>query len=143
MKICAKCLEECFDEDLKCINCGSEDLVDQKDFNSIKDKLINTNVFERKVLCKNERYNAIHCYLCKRYGDGYWRKTKSYSVVSDHDTSSTIKDDRIVVVCPYCKSTDVKKITVTSKAIHTAVFGIFSLGRNSKQWHCNNCVSDF
>lgn len=45
--------------------------------------------------------------------------------------------------CPYCQSTDTKKITNTSKAVHTAIFGIFSLGRNSKQWHCNNCGSDF
>ena len=54
---------------------------------------------------------------------------------------NTVKQQTIT--CPYCKSTDVKKITVTSKAIHTAAFGIFSIGRNSKQWHCNNCKSDF
>lgn len=47
------------------------------------------------------------------------------------------------ITCPYCKSTDCKKITNTSKAVHTAIFGIFSLGRNSKQWHCNSCKSDF
>lgn len=47
------------------------------------------------------------------------------------------------ITCPYCKSTDVKKITVTSKAIHTAVFGLFSLSRNSKNYHCNNCGSNF
>lgn len=45
--------------------------------------------------------------------------------------------------CPYCHSTETKKITNTSKAIHTAVFGIFSVSRNSKQWHCNKCGSDF
>lgn len=45
--------------------------------------------------------------------------------------------------CPYCHSSNVKKITTTSKAVHTALFGIFSLSRNSKQWHCNNCNSDF
>lgn len=48
-----------------------------------------------------------------------------------------------VVQCPYCKSTNTKKITTTSKAVHTALFGIFSMGRNSKQWHCDNCGSDF
>lgn len=47
------------------------------------------------------------------------------------------------VTCPYCKSTNTKKITNTSKAVHTALFGIFSISRNSKQWHCNNCKSDF
>lgn len=47
------------------------------------------------------------------------------------------------VTCPYCKSTNTKKISATSKAVHTAFFGIFSISRNSKQWHCNDCNSDF
>ena len=44
---------------------------------------------------------------------------------------------------PYCHSKDTQKITNASKAVHTAVFGIFSMGRNSKNFHCNNCNSDF
>lgn len=47
------------------------------------------------------------------------------------------------VECPYCHSKDTKKITTTSKAVHTAVFGLFSLSRNSKNFHCNKCNSDF
>lgn len=47
------------------------------------------------------------------------------------------------IECPYCHSTNTKKITVTSKVAHTALFGIFSISRNSKQWHCNSCGSDF
>lgn len=48
-------------------------------------------------------------------------------------------DTKPSVGCPYCHSTDTKKITNTSKAIHTAIFGIFSIGRNSKNYLCNNC----
>lgn len=47
------------------------------------------------------------------------------------------------VECPYCHSKDTKKITTTSKAVHTALFGIFSVGRNSKNYHCNRCGADF
>ena len=47
------------------------------------------------------------------------------------------------VECPYCHSKDTKKITTTSKAVHTALFGIFSVGRNSKNYHCNRCEADF
>lgn len=53
------------------------------------------------------------------------------------------KGNKFGIECPYCHATNVKKITNASKAVHTAVFGIFSLGRNSKQWHCNHCNSDF
>lgn len=49
----------------------------------------------------------------------------------------------IKVECPYCHSTKTVKISNISKAGHFALFGIFSLSRNSKQWHCNNCGSDF
>lgn len=53
------------------------------------------------------------------------------------------KGNQFGVECPYCHATNVKKITMASKAVHTVFFGIFSLGRNSKQWHCNHCNSDF
>lgn len=53
------------------------------------------------------------------------------------------KGNKPTVECPYCHSIDTKKITATSKAVCTAVFGIFSISRNSKQFHCNSCNSDF
>lgn len=53
------------------------------------------------------------------------------------------KGNKFGVECPYCHATNVKKITNTSKAVHTAMFGIFSIGRNSKNFHCNSCGADF
>ena len=53
------------------------------------------------------------------------------------------KGNKFDIECPYCHATNVKKISVSSKAVHTAVFGIFSISRNSKQWHCEHCGSDF
>lgn len=47
------------------------------------------------------------------------------------------------VKCPYCNSTDTKKISTMSKVGSVALFGIFAAGKTSKQWHCNNCKSDF
>ena len=45
--------------------------------------------------------------------------------------------------CPYCHSKNTKKISGISKAGSVAMFGIFAIGKVSKQWHCNNCKSDF
>ena len=53
------------------------------------------------------------------------------------------KGNKFGVECPYCHATNVKRITTTSKAVHTAIFGIFSMGRNAKNYHCNHCNSDF
>ena len=47
------------------------------------------------------------------------------------------------ITCPYCKSTNCKKISGLSKAGSVALWGIFALGKTTKQWHCNNCKSDF
>lgn len=47
------------------------------------------------------------------------------------------------ITCPYCKSTDCKKISGLSKAGSVALWGIFALGKTTKQWRCNNCKSDF
>lgn len=48
-----------------------------------------------------------------------------------------------LVRCPYCNSGNTRKITATSKAASVALFGVFSIGKVSKQWHCNDCKSDF
>ena len=46
------------------------------------------------------------------------------------------------VQCPYCKSTNTHKITVTAKVVNTALFGLFGTKRN-KQWHCDRCGSEW
>lgn len=53
------------------------------------------------------------------------------------------KGNKFGVECPYCHATNVRKITITNKAAHTSIFGIWSMVRNTKQFHCNNCGSDF
>ena len=45
--------------------------------------------------------------------------------------------------CPYCHSKNTKKISGLSKAGSVAMFGVFAMEKVGKQWHCNNCKSDF
>lgn len=40
--------------------------------------------------------------------------------------------------CPTCQSTNLKKISTTSKVVNTAMFGIFGTKRH-RTFHCNNC----
>lgn len=46
------------------------------------------------------------------------------------------------VHCPYCNSTNVNRISSTKKVMSIIGFGILS-NKIGKQWHCNNCKSDF
>lgn len=46
------------------------------------------------------------------------------------------------VTCPYCGSVNVKKVSTISRMASVSFFGLGSK-KVSKQWHCNNCKSDF
>lgn len=46
------------------------------------------------------------------------------------------------VTCPYCQSTDTKKISGTSRFMSTGIFGLASK-KIGKNYHCNKCKSDF
>ena len=46
------------------------------------------------------------------------------------------------VKCPYCGSTNTKKISTLSRMGSFATLG-FAGKKIGKQWHCNNCKSDF
>lgn len=48
-----------------------------------------------------------------------------------------------IVTCPFCQSTNCKKISGASKIGKVALFGVFAAGSVSKTWHCNNCGSNF
>lgn len=52
------------------------------------------------------------------------------------------REESYMVHCPYCNSTNVKRISTTSKVTSVAMLGIAS-NKIGKQWHCNNCKSDF
>ena len=46
------------------------------------------------------------------------------------------------ITCPYCKSTNTKKLYSLSRAFSAGFFGLGS-SKIGKQWHCNSCGSDF
>ena len=85
-------------------------------------------------------------YIISRSGhplDPEWVEKRIDFDIKKHNENQKFLNQNPKIICPYCKSSNTKKITTMSKAAHTALFGIFSISRNSKQWHCNNCNSDF
>lgn len=46
------------------------------------------------------------------------------------------------IECPYCHSTNTKKISGSSRVASFLTFGLASK-KVGKQWHCNKCGSDF
>lgn len=68
----------------------------------------------------------------------WMNKDNNVEYENPYDINSGVK-----VKCPYCNSLNTIKISTMSKVGRFALFGIFSLSKNLKQWHCNNCKSDF
>lgn len=117
--------------------------------------------FEVQVFKPEERSQPHQCPKCGTEMD-FWvteeidATTGKVVNSSDRDTNLTppdvkqtiydtmpTKPTKPTIECPYCHSTNTKKISTSSKVAHTVLWGIFSLSRNSKQWHCNNCNSNF
>lgn len=48
------------------------------------------------------------------------------------------KEQANVPKCPTCQSTNIKKVSATSKVASVAMFGLLSQ-KVKKQFHCNNC----
>lgn len=46
------------------------------------------------------------------------------------------------IQCPYCHSTNVSRISTVSRVTSITMVGLASK-KIGKQWHCNNCKSDF
>lgn len=44
--------------------------------------------------------------------------------------------------CPICGSAKLSKISTLNRAVSVSLFGIFSK-KIGKQWHCNQCGTDF
>ena len=64
--------------------------------------------------------------------------TKCYEVEKLNDIKTIPNQPK----CPYCQSTNLKKLDVIDRGVSFGLFG-FASSKVGKQWHCNNCKSDF
>lgn len=146
-KYCPKCkmnFSDTFDE---CPYC-EEKLIVQDITLSETSELDILDMSDDEILCKYQDYlRSIRNQGCnltdKEFVDGIrqGQKEKLYNQYVSEVKSPQPQD--VTITCPYCNSTDCKKISGLSKAGSVALWGIFALGKTTKQWHCNNCKSDF
>jgi len=151
MKICIECGRQLFDYDKVCDKCNSNNIISEKEYNEIVAEIKHSNYFMKKKLLQNHNYKCIYNILQQpevsypkpivlennnyEYDEEYWKRINQHTINKNISTTPTVE-------CPYCHSKDTKKISTTSKVVNTAIFGIFGTKRH-KQWHCNQCNSDF
>lgn len=97
---------------------------------------------ESMKLTDKQEEELINHYIETLIKDTYDPEARKYREENEEDVWSGYVHES-AVSCPYCQSTNVKKISGLSKAGSVALWGIFASGKVSKQWHCNSCGSDF
>ena len=149
---CPECGKEISDKAKMCPNCGYQ----------------NENV-KKKCYKKFASYVCDNCgeglyipntdirdeYFCPKCNSPVWYLISSIvdpntgkEIDTYFDESRNIgyralkSNSKSSITCPYCSSANTKKISGLSKASSVAIWGIFSQ-KVKKQWHCNNCDSDF
>ena len=121
----------------------------------IKHNYFSNNCMEPYEFFEHEEKTIITCPVCNNKME-YWcsvdindetHKVTKRWVDSErqkaYPENKNIRPSTPPITYPYCKSTDCKKISGLSKVGSVALWGIFALGKTTKQWHCNNCKSDF
>ena len=96
-----------------------------------------------------EEYYQKTIEIAKVYGNNFSEKNYNNRIKKINEkinkflsTPSNVPQPNTQVTCPYCKSTNTKKISAVSRAGSILGFGLFSK-KLGKEWHCNNCNSDF
>lgn len=58
------------------------------------------------------------------------------------DTNGQGYKNKPIITCPYCNSTNCTKISGLNRAVSIGFWGLMSK-KIGKQWHCDECGSDF
>lgn len=149
MKYCLDCGRELFDRDEHCDKCGSKNFLDGDSVNAIIKELSISRGLKKRKLLQNSLYNAIYENIINKPTDNYRMDLNTsphesheeyFQRINSHTINSAISKPEIT--CPYCHSTNTKKIGQISRAASIGFWGIASK-KIGKQWHCENCGSDF
>ena len=66
----------------------------------------------------------------------YGLKLSQFKTQLAQQKSSDVKNNK--PKCPTCNSTNLKRVSTTSKVVSVAMWGLFSQ-KAKKTWHCNSC----
>ncbi len=71
------------------------------------------------------------------------KQFEDYSAALEHGRQ-ILEEQKNVPKCPICGSTNINKITIGSRAVKTAVFGVVgAVDDAGKTYKCGNCGSKF
>lgn len=109
--------------------------------NFIQNELANSQIFSI------EAYNiqmGKRCNTDKVLAEFHQKQIIEQQNKINQETQKILDKQNCVPKCPICSSTNIKKITMTTRAVKTATFGIAgAVDDAGKTYKCNNCGSKF
>lgn len=155
---CPECKKQISDKAESCPNCGCPiDKFDMDNCCIINGKSYNLDdiiALLPKVGNKDTDISPIYLIGCiGRKTQLDWEHSKKLvDIIIDSQKIPDSFDGKVEVrreqpsntpKCPICQSTNLTKISTTSKAVKIATFGIYGAGDIGKTWKCNDCGSKF
>lgn len=118
---CPECGKEISDKANVCIHCGCP-LEEQ------------SNKYEcERCKCKTYIIREINNTLFAKCNNcGYYNTITDPTILAKYNKT----------ICPYCHSTNTKKIGLGGRMLSVGTLGLAG-SKIGKQWHCNKCKSDF
>lgn len=146
-RYCPKCKHNFSDEFDECVYCESELLEGTIETEDIQTEKPIYEMSDAEILEKYSDYRkrieeqAGHNMTDSEFLCGI-REARRDSLCHRADTYMRNVQEINIPKCPTCQSTDIKKMSTISKAGSVALWGLFSQ-KVKKQWHCNNCSSEW
>lgn len=97
---------------------------------------------ERHAFDTSKKYSKL-CPVCGEEME-FWANADCDTDLAEEVKNQTtiVPSNKPIVTCPYCESTNTKKIGIMCRSMSVGLFGLGS-NKIGKQWHCNSCKSDF
>lgn len=89
-----------------------------------------------------EHEEALEAFELYQKDPKYYKTIRIEQDVKRNKKEAFLASQKPTITCPYCKSTNVKKITTANRIAGAAVMGLAS-SNIGNQWYCNNCKSKF
>ncbi len=137
MNVCPKCGRFCSSKE-KCPDCNTE-MIDCHCTNEESYRMIDNGTIKQWDQQMREKYVIGSPEFDEVL---YNKRVQKEKAEADYFASYPRRPSEPKITCPYCKSTNTKKIGIVSRSVSAGLFGLGSK-KIGKQWHCNNCNSDF
>ena len=146
MKYCIKCGRELFDRDTQCDKCGNKNLMNGDDVDQIIKEFSTASKLKKRIMLQDDTKKSIYEKIINKPKDNYridlgpHNNGVDFQRIKAHTLNPT--PPAPVVTCPYCHSTNTKKISAGHRWLSTGLFGLASSDLG-KQWKCMDCGSKF